>query len=129
MKIETPYFSLKLRPGLTAEQRGEVAHAICRILVDPPRSNAELRRVAVRTAMAQYHGAPTRRAKELEAKFRNYLASGWRLERDLETLPEPRSVGRALLHRLARITGGRSLCWHTIYDVATQQRLGERIKG
>jgi hypothetical protein len=84
MKIETPYFSLKLRPGLTAEQRGEVAHAICRILIDPPRPQTELRRVAVRTAMAQYEGSKSRRAKELERHYANYLASGWRIERDLE---------------------------------------------
>jgi hypothetical protein len=119
VKIEGPKFRLWLAPNLTAEERGEAAHAICRFLVDPPRPQAERRRVAVRTALAQYQGSPSRRAKELGRRYRAYLASGWRHERDLETLPEPRSTERVLLHRLGRLNGGRSLCWRQLFDIAT----------
>jgi hypothetical protein len=102
MLVEGPFFTLKIRPGLSAEERGEVAHAICRFLIDPPRSQAELRRVAIRTAMALYEGPI--RAKELERRYRAYLASGWLRERDLETLPEPRSTERVLLRSDAGLT-------------------------
>jgi hypothetical protein len=79
---------------------------------------AERRRVAVRTAMSLYEGSPSRRAKILERQYRAYLASAWRLERDLESLPHPRSTERVLLHRLARLNEGASLCWRRIFDVA-----------
>ena len=109
VEVEGPLFHLRIKPGLSAEQRGEIAHEICRFLVDPPRLQDELRRVVVRTAMAQYEGSRTARAKELADRYKSYLASGWLRERGLETLPEPRSVERVCLHRLARLNNGRSL--------------------
>jgi hypothetical protein len=109
MKVDEPLFRLWIKPGISVEERAEVAHAICRFLVDPPRPVAERRRVAVRQALNLYSGARSSRAKELERKLKAYLAGGWRLERDLGTLPEPRSVERVCLHRLARLNNGRSL--------------------
>jgi hypothetical protein len=114
VKIEGPKFRFWCAPNISAEERGEAAHAICKVLIDPPRSNAELRRVAVRTALAQYAGARSNRAKELERAYRSYLTGGWLRERDLATLPEPRLTRHMLLHRLARCNGGRSLSWSTI---------------
>jgi hypothetical protein len=116
IEIEAPYFSLKIRAGLTAEQWQEVASGLCRIAMDPPRPKGELRRVAVRTAMAQYSGAPSARAKVLERRLRAYLASGWLRERDLETLPEPRSAERVLLHRLATL--GAPSSWSQLLRIA-----------
>jgi hypothetical protein len=113
-----PFFRLWIRPGLSDEQRNGVHSAICRIMIDPPRSQAELRRVAVRTALAQYQGAPHGRTKQLERQYRAYLASGWLRERDMETLPEPRSVERVLLHRLARLNEGSSLSWRQLLRIA-----------
>jgi hypothetical protein len=91
--LETPSFRVWIDPDLPPEKRTESISAILRYCLDPPRPQAERRRVAIRQAMAQYQGAPSRRAKELERQYRAYLATGWRCERDLETLPGPRSVG------------------------------------
>jgi hypothetical protein len=118
MKIEGPRFRLWLAPNISAEERGEAAHAICRILVDPPRPMAARRRVAVRQALNLYPGSRSRRAQELERQYRAYLAGAWLRERDMETLPEPHSAQRVLLHRLARLNGGASLCWRRIFDIA-----------
>jgi hypothetical protein len=118
MKIEGPRFSVWLAPDITVEERAEAAHALFRHLIDPPRSNAELRRITIRTAMAQYSGARSNRAKRLENDYRNYLASVWLRERDLETLPDPRSASRVFLHRLARLNRGRSLGWRQLFDIA-----------
>jgi hypothetical protein len=118
VKIEEPFFTLKIRPGLLPEQWKLVASALIRIAIDPPRSQAELRRVAVRTALAQYSGSRYARAKALEGEYRRYIAGPWRLERDLETLPDPRSAERVLLHRLARLNEGASLCWRHIIRIA-----------
>jgi hypothetical protein len=98
--------------------RAEAAHALFRILIDPPRPQAERRRVAVRQCLALYSGARSTRAKMLERRYRGYLAAGWLRERDLETLPEPRSTERLLLHRLARVNEGRALCWRHIIRIA-----------
>jgi hypothetical protein len=65
-----------------------------------------------------YEGSVSRRAKELERRYRDYLASGWRRERDLEELPAPRSIERLLLRRLARVNDGRALCWRHIIRIA-----------
>jgi hypothetical protein len=78
--------------------------------------------------MAQYQGAPSRRAKELERQYRAYLATGWRCERNLETLPEPRSVERVLLHRIARLNEGASLSWRQIFDIAAFEQKGQRFR-
>jgi hypothetical protein len=117
MKIEGPRFRIWLAPDISAEERAEAAHALFRHLIDPPRPPAELRRVAIRTAMAQYQGAPYNRATQLADRYRSYLASGWLRERDLEKLPEPRSVERVLLHRLARLNEGASLRWRQILRI------------
>jgi hypothetical protein len=65
-----------------------------------------------------YSGARSNRAKQLERQYRAYLAANWRLESDTETLPEPRSVERVLLHRIARLNEGASLSWRQIFDIA-----------
>jgi hypothetical protein len=116
--LETPSFRVWIDPDLSPEKRTESISAIFRYCLDPPRPPVERRRVAIRQAMAQYQGAPSRRAKELERQYRGYLAANWRLERDMETLPEPRSVERVLLHRIARLNEGASLSWRQIFDIA-----------
>jgi hypothetical protein len=118
MKVEGVKFRFWLDPRASAEERGEAAHAICRYLVDPPRPQAERRRVAVRRALNLYAGSLSGQAKRLEREYRRYLAGPWRLERDMETLPEPRSTERVLLHRLARLNEGASLCWRHIIRIA-----------
>jgi hypothetical protein len=118
MKVEEPFFTLKIRPGLTRDQWNEMGSAICRILVDPPQSPQHRRAVAVRQALNLYSGARSNRAKQLAARYQTYLASSWRRERDLETLPEPRSTERVLLHRLARTNAGRSLRWRQLLRIA-----------
>src|ERR1700682_5617712 len=80
-------------------------------LIDPPRPLAERRRVAIRAALNLYEGPVSRRAKDLAASYRSYLASAWPREQALDAVPDPRSTGRTLLHRLARLNGGASLCW------------------
>jgi hypothetical protein len=119
MKVEEPLFRLWIKPGLSAEERGEAAHAICRILVDPPQPPRHRRAVAVRQALNLYQGALSHRAKELEREYRRYLASGWPGERDLESLPHPRTTERFCLHRLARLNEGASLGWRRIFDIAS----------
>jgi hypothetical protein len=118
MKIEAPFFTLRIRHGLSPEQWNEVASALCRIAIDPPQSPRHRRAVAVRAALNLYSGSRYNRAMELERRYRAYLASGWLRERDMETLPEPRSVERVLLHRLARLNEGRALCWRHIIRIA-----------
>jgi hypothetical protein len=118
MKIEEPLFRLWIKPGLSAEEYQQAAGAICRHLVDPPQSPRHRRAVAVRQALNLYEGPVSRRAKELERRYRDYLASGWRRERDLEELPAPRSIERLLLRRLARVNDGRALCWRHIIRIA-----------
>jgi hypothetical protein len=116
---DEPLFRLWIKPGLSAEEWAEAAHAIARILVDPPRPMAERRRVAVRQCLAQYQGARSNRAKMLEHRLKSYLTSGWRLEHDMETLPEfLRTPERTCLHRLAKLNKGASLSWRQIYDIA-----------
>jgi hypothetical protein len=116
MKIEEPLFRLWIRPGLSAEEYAETAHEISRILIDPPRPLAELRRVAVRTALAMYEGSLSRRAKALEREYKNYLANGWRGEKETETLPERATTRHKLLFRLARL--GAPFSWRQLYDIA-----------
>ena len=74
-------------------------------LIDPPRPLAERRRVAIRAALNLYEGPVSRRAKDLAASYRSYLASAWPREQALDELPDPRSTERTLLHRLARLNG------------------------
>jgi hypothetical protein len=118
MLVEGPKFRLWISPNLSSEEFNEAASAICRILVDPPQSPRHRRSVAVRTAMSLYSGSRYARAKTLESRYRSYLAGPWRLERGIETLPDPRSAERVLLHRLARCNGGHSLGWRQLFDIA-----------
>jgi hypothetical protein len=67
VKVEEPFFTLKIRAGLTREQWNEVASEICRILIDPPQSPRHRRAVAVRQAMNLYQGAPRARFGKLAA--------------------------------------------------------------
>jgi hypothetical protein len=117
--IEEPFFTLRIRPSLSPEQWNEVASALCKIAIDPPRPLAERRVVCVRTALAQYRGSQSARCKVLERRYRGYLASGWPRERDLEELPEPRSTERVLLHRLAKL--GAPSSWRQLFDIAAHR--------
>jgi hypothetical protein len=119
MKIEGSGFTLDIRPGLDPEQLANVARALCRIVIDPPRSKKQLQRVAIRTALMNLcEGSDSGRAKQLADRYRSYLAGAWPREREMEALPEPRSTERLLLHRLARIHEGRSLCWRQFLRLA-----------
>jgi hypothetical protein len=109
VKIEDQLFRLWIRPGLSAEEYAEASHAIFRHLVDPPQSPKRRREVAIRQALAIYEGPVSRRAKELERRFRLYLSGAWLRERNLVELPDPRSVEKVCLHRLARLNEGASL--------------------
>ena len=123
MKIEGPKFRFWTAPDMSEAEWLEMGSALCRILVaGPPEPPGHRRAVAVRQALAQYQGAPTCRAKELERKYKAYLAAGWLRERDMESLPHPRSAERVILHRIARLNDGAALCWRTIYDIATMLR-------
>jgi hypothetical protein len=120
MMVEGPKFRLWFDPGIDDEESGEAAHAICKIiLLGRPQSPKRRREIAIRQALALFDGPLSRRAKELERRYRSYLAAGWRSERDLETLPEPRLTERVLLHRLARLNEGAWLCWRRIFDIAS----------
>jgi len=120
MLLEGQHFSFKYSHDMTVEEWSQMSSAICRVLVaGPPEPPGHRRRVAVRTVLNLYEGAPTRRAKTLERQYRKYLAGAWPRERDLDLLPEPRwSSERVLLHRLAKLSGGASLGWRTIYNIA-----------
>jgi hypothetical protein len=110
MQIEMPFFTLRVRPGLSPEQWANVAHALCRIAICPPPQTPQHRRaVAVRQCLALYSGARSNRARTLERRFSLYLSGDWRRERNLVELPEPRTVEKVCLHRLARLNDGRSL--------------------
>jgi hypothetical protein len=115
--LETPCFKVWMDPDLPPEKRSESISAILRYCLDPPRPLAE-RRVAVKQLLHLFPGSARRRAQELERQYQNYLGSGWRREKEIETLPEPRTVKHSLLHRLARVNGGRSLRWRRIFDIA-----------
>jgi hypothetical protein len=120
MKVEGPRFSFRFAPDISEAEWAEMSHAVCKIiLLGRPQSPRHRRAVAVRQALAQYGGARSNRAKQLERRYRGYLASGWLRERDLEALPEPRSTERVLLHRRARCNAGASLSWRRIFDIAT----------
>jgi hypothetical protein len=127
VKIEDPFFTLKIRPGLTAEQWREVASGLIKIAVDPPRSQAEQRRVAVRAALGplgpyRRHAAISRRAAELARRYGEYLGNGWKRERNLADLPEPSSTERRLLHRIARLNNGRALCAKQFLRIWAERR-------
>jgi hypothetical protein len=120
MLIEGAFFTLKIRRDLSLEQWADVAHALCRIAIEPyaPRQQAELRRTAILALLARYQGSATARAKLLDHNYASYLANGWPREQALEALPEPRSPERMLLHRIAKLSGGASLGWRRTYDIA-----------
>ena len=67
-------------------------------------------------------GAPYRAAKELHRDLRDYLARCWPRERHLDELPAGAAARRVALHRIARLNGGRDLCWHRIYDILSDRQ-------
>jgi hypothetical protein len=97
VKVEGPKFRLWLAPDISVEERAEAAHALFRILIDPPRPLAERRRVAVRQALAQYQGARSTRAKE-------YCATNQPFGR-----PKARRWNCACV-RVVRLTGEADTC-------------------
>jgi hypothetical protein len=118
VKIEGKRWRFSIAANASPEERGEAAHVICRHLVDPPRPLAERKRVVVLAALNLYEGSPYNRAKQLERNYATYLSNGWLREELLEELPDPRSTERALLHRLAKLSGGASLGWRQIVRIA-----------
>jgi hypothetical protein len=110
MKIEGRKYRLWLAPDASAEERAAAAHALFRILVDPPRSQVELRRVAILALLNLYAGSRSARARQLADRYAKYLSGAWLREKSLETLPDPRSAEKTLLHRLASLNNGRPLC-------------------
>ena len=93
MKVEGPKFRLWFDPGISAEEFNEAAGEICRVLVaGPPEPPGHRRRVAVRQCLALYSGARSNRARQLAGAYRSYLAGAWPRERDLESLPHPRTT-------------------------------------
>ena len=102
MLIEEPFFTLKIRPGLSPEQWADVAHALCKIAIcPPPRPQAERRRVAVLSMMNLLSGSRSARAKQLAANYAKYLAGAWPREQALEEL---RSIAQssAAIWRMTR---------------------------
>jgi hypothetical protein len=76
------------------------------------------RNAAIRAALPLFgDGTPFRAAKDLQRDLRDYLARCWPRERQAETLPTGTGERRAALHRIARLNGGRDLCWRRIYDI------------
>lgn len=122
VKIEGPKFRFWTAPDISAEEWLEMGSTICRILVaGPPAPLGHRRRVAVRQALHLYSGARSNRAKRLADRYRQYLATGWLREHELETLPYPRTTERVLLHRLARLNEGAPLRWRRIFDIASSR--------
>jgi hypothetical protein len=112
-----------MAPDLTPEERGQAGHAISLALIDPPRPQTERRRVAIRAALGplgpyRCHAAVSRRAAELARCYGEYLGNGWKRERNLANLPEPHSIERLLLHRIARLNNGRPLRWRQLLRIA-----------
>jgi hypothetical protein len=111
--------SFRFAPDISEAEWAEMSHAVCKIIVcGRPQSPQHRRAVAVRTALNLYGGPLSLRATELERKYLTYLGGGWLRERDIEALPEPRSVERVCLHRLARLNEGRSLRWRQLLRIA-----------
>jgi hypothetical protein len=119
MKIEAPFFRLWIKPGISAKERAEAAHALFRILIDPPRPRAERRRVVVLAALHLLSGSRSARAEKLARDYATYLSNGWLREQALEELPDPRAPQHALLWKLAKITGGRALGRRRLIDIAS----------
>jgi hypothetical protein len=113
--LETPSFRVWIDPDLPPDKRSESISAILRYCLDPPRPQAERRRIAVRQALGplgpyRCHAAISRRAGELARRYGEYLGNGWKREQSLTSLPEPSSIERRLLHRIGRLNNGRALC-------------------
>jgi hypothetical protein len=119
VKIEGRRWHFEAVDDLTVAERGEAAHEVSLAMIDPPRSRDELKRVAVRTALMNLcEGTVSHRAKQLEQKYRAYLRAGWKREKGLDQLPDPRSVERTLLHRLAKL--GCASSWSQLLRYAGQ---------
>jgi hypothetical protein len=71
----------------------------------PPLTKLRLdqRDAAIRAAARCYDGCVTAIAHKLANDLAKYLAAGFRREADLPELPEPASLKRRALHRIARI--------------------------
>jgi hypothetical protein len=130
MRIEEPFFRLWIKPNLSAGQWNEVASALCKIAIDPPRRADELRAVTVRAMLGPlgpytHHAAISRRAGELARHYAEYLGNGWKRERGLVNLPEPASTERKLLHRIAQLKGGRPLGPRQLLRIAGESAASE----
>jgi excisionase family DNA binding protein len=118
MKIEGRRWHFSAVDDLTAEEKGDVVHEISLAMISPPRPLAERKRVAIRQALALFEGSRSGRARLLEGAWKSYISNGWKRESDMESLAYPRSIERALLHRITRLNGGRSLGWRQIDRIA-----------
>jgi hypothetical protein len=118
MKIEGRRWHFSAVDDLTVGERGAAVHEISLAMISPPRPLAERKRVAIRQALALFEGSRSGRARLLEGAWQSYISNGWKRESDMESLAYPRSTERALLHRITRLNGGRSLGWRQIDRIA-----------
>jgi hypothetical protein len=88
----------------------------------PPLSPKDARDAAIKKALCGYSGAPSARAKALATDLARYLSIGWTRERDVAELTEPASELRRALHRIARHSDGRAICWRQILSIAEGHR-------
>jgi hypothetical protein len=124
MMVQGARFSFRFAPDISDEEWAEMAHVLCKIIVcGKPQTPKHRRAVAVRQALGplgpyRCHAAIYRRAAELERRYGEYLGDGWKRERIMANLPEPCSLERRLLHRLANANEGRPLRWRQLLRIA-----------
>ncbi len=117
IELSGPDFKFEMRAGLPLARRGEIQSIIFRaVLIDSQKTSFEKRDTAIRQAAACFPGSPSGRAKALARDYAAYLATAWLRNNTLERPPEPCSAKRFCLHRVARLTNGRLLCWRTILE-------------
>jgi hypothetical protein len=96
MLVEGPRFSFKFAPDISEGEWAEMSHVVCGIIVrGRPQTPKHRRTVAVKQALGPFgpyrcHAAISRRAGELARRYGEYLGNGWKRERIMASLPEPR---------------------------------------
>jgi hypothetical protein len=66
-------------------------------------------------------------ARSLAAALTAYVASNFRIEKDVTTLSEGASLRHVVLHAIARANGGRPLGWRSIYGIWRLQQSSPQI--
>jgi hypothetical protein len=110
-------FSIWVDPGeLSSDEKLMFLQDVKALLGFVEPEPLELReRRAIRNALLDYEGRLYHRAQELEHDYSRYVATGWKLERDLADLPAPTSERRKACHAIARLRDGAPLGWHQIW--------------